>query len=175
MRCRLLCIACLLATGCATHVAGVDRRMLLPETGARYEMASAERFVMPIALDAEDPAFPADVATAASVAVTVCADLWLSANGDITRSAPLYGAGGCEAAPSAALRPYEAAVAEALQHWSFSPAMVCTFADAAAAERAHGDCRGAGVAVRRVPVRIAYAFTFTVRDGRRRVDAARAN
>ena len=99
--------------------------------------------------------------------------LTLSADGDVTRVAPFHATPECAQGADPAMRDYEQAVGDALQRWEFTPAMVCEFPPELLAMRDKGDCRGSEITVRRVPVRLNYAFTFSSRDGRRRVGVAR--
>ena len=160
--------------GCATRTTHVDGRMLLPASGARHETDAREFFVMPMTLVSPEPVFPASSADAGTFEVTVCAEIWLSASGDITRVAAFDGAPGCAAVSDPQAQPYARSVADALQRWEFTPAMVCEFPTALLDERAQGDCTGPEVVVRQVPVRLNYAFTFSIRDGRRRIGFARS-
>ncbi len=160
-----------IAAGCATRSTSVGHRMLLPQGGDRVELESRELFVMPMALASPEPVFPE--AAVGSVDVEVSAEIWLSADGDVTRVAPFDATPDCAQGADPAMRDYARAVAEALRRWEFTPAMICRFPPELLARRDEGDCRGSEVAVRRVPVRLNYAFTFSSHDGRRRVGVAR--
>jgi hypothetical protein len=164
----------IVVAGCATRTTHVDERMLLPAFGARHETDAREFFVMPMTLASPEPAFPADAVRAGTFELTVCAEIWLSASGDITRVAAFDGAPGCAAVSDPQAQPYARSVADALQRWEFTPAMVCEFPAKLLDKRAQGDCTGPEVMVRQVPVRLNYAFTFSSRDGRRRMGFARA-
>lgn len=161
------------ASGCATRFANIDHRMLLPQGGDQIELQSQQLFVMPIALAQPQPAFPPQEAGAAPVEVTVCAELWLSADGDVARVLPFDDAPDCASKDDADASGYAQAAAEALRHWEFTPAMICDFPPQALDKRERGDCTGPEIEVRRVPVRLDYAFTFSSRDGRRSVGVAR--
>jgi len=168
-----LALSMLAAAGCATRSTSVDHRMLLPETGARHEVTTTQFFVMPMTLASPEPAFP-DVADAVgTVEVVVCTEIWLSADGEITRIAPFDAAPGCTPGADARTQAYAQSVAAALQRWEFTPAMICEFPPQSIDKRGRGDCTGPEVAVRRVPVRLDYAFTFSSRNGRRQVGIAR--
>lgn len=169
----LLAAACALAGGCAIRSASVEHRMLPPQAGPRHALESTQFFVMPVTLAAPDPVFPAVAAETAAVEVTVCAEVWLSADGEVTRVAPFDGAPECAATAARQAQAYADAVAEALRRWEFTPAMVCEFPPQLLDRRERGDCTGPDVAVRRVPVRLDFAFTFTSRDGERRIGVAR--
>src|SRR3546814_4581172 len=123
---------------------------------------------MPIALASPEPVFPETDAAAATIDVEVCAEIWLSADGDVTRFAPFHATPECAQGADPAVRDYAQAVGDALRRWEFTPAMICEFPPELLARRDEGDCRGPEVTVRRVPVRLNYAFTFSSRDGRRR-------
>jgi hypothetical protein len=161
------------AAGCATRSASVDHRMLLPEAGARHELAPMQVFVMPVTLAAPEPAFPVVVDAGEPVEVVVSAEIWLSADGDVTRVAPFDGAPDCAAGAEPRAQAYAQSVADALRRWEFTPAMICEFPPQLVDKRERGDCTGPEVAVRRVPVRLDYAFTFSSRNGRKQVGVAR--
>jgi hypothetical protein len=163
----------IVAAGCATRSSSVDHRMLLPQGGDRVELESRELFVMPVALASPEPVFPEMEAPAATVDVEVCAEIWLSVDGDVTRVAPFHATPECAQGADPAMRDYAQAVEAALRRWEFTPAMICEFPPELLARRDEGDCTGPEVTVRRVPVRLNYAFTFSSRDGRRRVGVAR--
>lgn len=164
-----------LPAACVTRSASVGHRMLLPGTGARYEPGPTGLFVMPLVLSSPEPEFPAAAGPVGSIEKTVCAEVWLSADGEITRVAPFDQSSECAEGGDAQAQPYAASVAAALRHWEFTPAMVCEFPPDQPDRRAQGDCTGPDVTVRRVPVRLNYAFTFSSRNGRRRVGFARAS
>lgn len=147
--------------------------MLLPAGGDRIELESLQLFVMPIALAQPEPTFPpADAGTTGPIEVTACAEVWLSADGDITRVAPFHATSECEPGAGAAMRGYAQAVDDALRLWEFTPAMICEFPPEALDKHERGDCTGPEVTVRRVPVRLNYAFTFSSRNGKRQVGIA---
>lgn len=159
------------AAGCASRSAHVGHRMLLPQGGDRVELQSRELFVMPVALASPEPVFPEHAD--GSVDVEVCAEIWLSADGEVTRVAPFDASPECARGADPAVRAYVQAVDAALRRWEFTPAMICEFPPQLLARRESGDCRGPEITVRRVPVRLNYAFTFSSRDGKRRVGVAR--
>lgn len=163
-----------LATGgCATRGTSVDHRMLLPQAGARHAVESTQFFVMPMTLAAPEPAFPENPGGAGTIDVTVCAEIWLTGDGEISRVMPFEATPECAGTGLPQARVYVDAVVEALRRWEFTPAMICEFPPELLARRDEGDCTGPEVAVRRVPVRLDYAFTFSSREGRRRVGFAR--
>lgn len=162
-RCSLLA-SCLLLAGCASTVETVDHRLLLQPGTETYTLDDYELFVMPVELAAPLPSFPAGVAEGAET-VFVCAETWLSADGDVTRVSPLHGVPGCPATEDPAAVPFEEAVVGSLGDWRFSPAMICRFRPDQREQRERGDCRG-DVDVRRVPVRLAFSFEFRRGEGR---------
>ena len=171
-----LLLAAAMATGvagCAARSASVGHRMLPPATGPRHAVEATQFFVMPMTLTSPEPAFPQVAEMPGAFELTVCAEVWLSADGDITRVAPFDGARECAGGADPRAQAYARSVAEALQRWEFTPAMVCEFPPHLLDKRDRGDCTGPEVVVRRVPVRLDYAFTFSSRDGRRRVGFAR--
>ncbi|MGV8931457.1 MAG: hypothetical protein ACOH1R_05015 [Luteimonas sp.] len=174
--CIVQCVVATLALvtpGCATRSASVDHRMLLPEAGVQHVVTATQFFVMPMTLSAPEPVFPDVADPGATVEIVVCAEIWLSADGEISRIAPLDAAPGCASGAATGAQAYAESVVAALQRWEFSPAMICEFPPQAIDKRERGDCTGGEVIVRRVPVRLDYAFTFSSRNGRTRVGMAR--
>ena len=161
------------AAGCATRSANIDHRMLLPQAGARHAVESTQFFVMPVSLAAPEPAFPVPAEDAGAIDVTVCAEIWLSEDGDVSRVMPFDATPECAQTGTAPARAYAQAVVEAMRGWEFTPAMICEFPPQLLARRDAGDCTGPEVTVRRVPVRLDYAFSFSSRQGRRRVGVVR--
>ena len=153
--------------------ARVDYALLMQPAQPQYRMDALTLFVMPMELESPTPAFPAEVAPGDVAPLTVCVEAWLDAAGDIARVAPARGGDGCPAAADAALAPYEQAAVQALQAWSFSAAAICHFPEALRAQRERGDCRGSGIELEHVPVRLTYAFTFERQAGRAQVAAAK--
>lgn len=161
------------ATGCASRSARIDHRMLLPQAGARHAVESTQFFVMPVSLAAPEPAFPELAEDAGAIDVTVCAEIWLSEDGDVSRVMPFDATPECAQTGEVQARAYAQAVVEAMRGWEFTPAMICEFPPQLLARRDAGDCTGPDVTVRRVPVRLEYAFSFSSREGRRRVGVVR--
>ena len=171
MRHQAVSVLAMLLAGCASSVETVDHQMLLQPGTAQYEMDDLEFFVMPMELDAPLPVFPEAVTAPEVAPVFVCAEIWLSADGDVTRVAPVGDLPGCGDGADAAA-PFEAAVLVRLRQWSFTPARVCRFREDQRDKRERGDCRG-DVEVERVPVRLAYAFRFERHQGRAAVGSRR--
>lgn len=161
-------LALMVTGGCATRTGNVDQRMLLPDTAARYEMAPHQAFVFPLPRYNATPAFPAASALRELPPTTVCVAFIVDAQGITSDVRPLEQAGCERGAPVAHL--HEAAV-EAVAAWRFSPAMFCDYPDAATRDRDWdgAGCAGERVEARAVPVSLAYAFTFEVRNDKGRV------
>jgi hypothetical protein len=181
---RGLAIAALpvLLAACATQVAHVDPALadrtrvdytlVQQPAQPQYAMDELTLFVMPMELESPSPAFPPDVAPGDVAPVTVCVEAWLDAEGDITRVVPARGEG-CPHGDEASLSAYEQASMQALRAWSFSAAAICRFPEALRAQRERGDCRGSGIELEHVPVRLTYAFTFERHAGRAQVATAK--
>ncbi|MEL1266021.1 hypothetical protein [Pseudoxanthomonas putridarboris] len=165
-------ILIVLLAGCATRISAVDKRLILPEGTSRYGMAAHQAFVYPVPLNNPTPAFPAGYAPRELPATTLCVSFVVDAEGLPADVSPLAQAG-CAAPESFA--PLRDAVLSAVVGWRFKPAMFCDYPDAATRDRDwNGNgCAGERVEARVVPVSLAYAFTFEVRDGQRRVASAK--
>ena len=161
-------LAGLLLNGCATRTGNVDQRMLLPDSAVRYEMQPHQAFVFPLPRDNAAPVFPTSLAVRELPPTTVCIAFVVDMRGATSEVKPLEQPG-CEAPSKVA--HLQAAAMSAVATWRFSPAMFCEYPDAATRERDwNGDgCAGDRVEARIVPVSLAYAFTFEVREGKGRV------
>ena len=173
-------LACLLLAagpgGCASTLRNTDvgQQMIQPAGNPRYEMASHQAFVMPRPQANPAPAFPDDYRPAGEVSATLCVAVVVAEDGAVRGITPID-APGC-VATGAAPALLEASVRNTVSAWRFSPAMLCTYPDAASRDRdwnGHG-CAGAVEEARRVPVTLAWAFTFSMRDGQPRVTSVGA-
>jgi hypothetical protein len=163
-------LAIALASGCAHRIDSVDQRLLLPASAARYEMAAHQAFVYPLPRDNAAPVFPMDNMPRELAPVTVCVAFVVDGEGRTTELSPLQQPGCGDPAAEPALR--DASLA-AVATWRFEPAMFCDYPDAATRDRDWNGqgCAGAVDHARVVPVSLAYAFTFEIREGRQRVAA----
>jgi hypothetical protein len=165
-------IAACLANGCAHRVDSIEQRLLLPEAAGRYEMAPHQAFVYPVPVDTAGPAFPSAGMPRELPAFTLCVAFVVDEKGKATQVAPLRQAGCADGAAQPLLRD---AALSAVSGWTFEPAMFCDYPDALSRDRdwnGYG-CAGERVQARAVPVTLAYAFTFEIREGRQRVATAK--
>jgi hypothetical protein len=186
MALRVLAIAGfpILLTACATRVAHVepasadstriDHALVLQPGQPQYHMDDLSLFVMPMELESPPPAFPSGLDEGDLAPVTVCVEAWLDEVGDVTRLVPAREVDGCPRhADAQAAAPYEQAVVQAMQAWTFSAAAICHFPEHLRAQRERGDCRGREIALTHVPVRLTYAFTFERHAGKAQVASSR--
>jgi len=185
VRLPCLCLAVLLLAGCVRPLADtrsqgrretdVAQRMLNHDAGhGRYALDPSQAFVMPVLEASPPPRFPPGYAVASLSPTTLCSSLVVEADGSV-RAAGLLQAPGC-VDPAQAPPELAEAVRQALEQWRFSPARLCTYADAASRARQWrgGGCDGEPVGARAIPVTPAWAFTFQVRNGRHEVVQRRA-
>jgi hypothetical protein len=143
--------------------------MLIPESTDRYSVGENQIFLMPLSLGNDTPVFPAELERAALAPTTVCVDVVISDAGNVTQALPLQGTDNCGVGDASAIPVLQRAVQSALAQWRFEPATVCTFPDVEAARRANGTCLESEAQRRALPVRLAYAFTFEIVDGKRNI------
>lgn len=178
-----LALVVLLAGGCASHgrLAGgqewreteVGQRMIDHTGSGRYAMEPHQAFVMPVLESAPLPQFSPDYAMQSLPPTTLCSALVVQADGSVSEGGLVSGPGCIE--PGQAPPELAAAVVDALGRWRFSPALLCTYPDAAARNREWMGraCDGQPLQAEPVPVTLAWAFTFQVRNGRHEVVQAR--
>ncbi|MEB1531031.1 hypothetical protein [Xanthomonas sp. WHRI 7945] len=157
----------------------VDQRLLAPRgdgapAGAisAYEMQPQQVFRMPQPLDAATPQLPDDSPRRTLPPTTVCVRVILSAQGAVERSEPLHDREECSAGALVDNADLLQAVQREVARWRFVPAAICTYADPARRPAVEGRCEDA-VSVEEVPVTLAYAFTFEVREGKASVQTGR--
>ncbi len=173
----LLALAISALAACAsslreTRIDSVERRLIMPEGSARYEMAAHQAFAYPAPRDNPSPVFPADYPVRELAPTTLCVSFVVDERGEPTQVSPLVQEGCAPAEQFALLRD---AMLAAVSGWRFEPAMFCDYPDAATRDRdwnGHG-CAGTTVEARVVPVSLAYAFTFSLRNGKGEVAAAK--
>jgi len=187
MSLRRICLAsvCLGLASCASQpqreqarrLDSVDQRLLAPRGDgaaggaiAAYTMQPQQVFRMPQPLDAATPQLPADSPRRTLAPTTVCVRVILSAQGAVQRSEPLHDREECEAGALADNADLLQAVQQEVAHWRFVPAAICTYADPAQRPAVADRCDDAAT-VEEVPVTLAYAFTFEVRQGKASVQA----
>ncbi|WP_184447057.1 hypothetical protein [Xanthomonas sp. 3498] len=180
-------------TGCASQVPreapqqtqridSVDQRMLETGFGAApgaaavqsYQMQPQQVFRMPQPLQAPTPQLPADSPRRSLSPTTVCVRVVLSAQGAVERSALLDDRPDCSAGAQPEMADLLQAVQDAVAQWRFVPAAICTYADPAQRPAQDGHCDDAQ-SVQEVPVTLAYAFTFEVRQGKASVQSGRVS
>ncbi|WP_045737213.1 hypothetical protein [Xanthomonas sp. MUS 060] len=187
----LLPLLTLCLVGCASHVprapvqpsqrlASVEQQMLDSRVPAaagaaqvlRYQMQSQQVFRMPQPLRTPTPQLPADSPRRSLAPTMLCVRVILSAQGAVERSEPLNDRPECSAGAQAEMADLQQAVREAVAAWRFVPAAICTYADPAQQPAVEGRCDDAA-SVKEVPVTLAYAFTFAVREGKATVRSGR--
>lgn len=173
---RILLLALTLGCGsCASHIASVDQRMILPQSDNRYELDPRQAFIYPSPLENASPAFPESFNRSDLPPTVVCARLSISEQGAVNDAAALQQEGECGSHATEVGRQLEQAVLTTLRQWRFEPASICTYPDLASKERDKNEtgCNGEGVTATRVAVSLGYAFTFQIANGKRKVHAAR--
>ncbi len=162
-------------SGCASHIASVDQRMILPQSDNRYELDPRQAFIYPSPLENASPAFPDSFNQDELPPTVVCVRLSISEQGAVNDAATLRQQGECGSQGTDASRQLEQAVLTTLRQWRFEPASICTYPDLASKEQDKNEtgCNGEGATATQVAVSLGYAFTFEIANGKRKVDAAR--
>lgn len=177
LRHATLALAVVGLAGCATpsattRIDRVERRLILPEGSSRYEMAAHQAFAYPEPQANASPVFPADYPARELAPTTLCVSFVVDERGEPVQITALAQDGCASAEQFALLRD---AMLAAVNHWRFEPAMFCDYPDAATRDRDWNGqgCAGAKVEARVVPVSLAYAFTFSLRNGKGEVAATK--
>ncbi|WP_045728127.1 hypothetical protein [Xanthomonas sp. GPE 39] len=138
----------------------------------RYQMQSQQVFRMPQPLQTPTPQLPADSPRRSLSPTMLCVRVILSAQGAVERSETLNDRPECSAGAQVEMADLQQAVRDAVAGWRFVPAAICTYADPAQQPAVEGRCDDAA-SVEDVPVTLAYAFTFAVREGKATVQGGR--
>jgi hypothetical protein len=160
-------------SSCASHIASVDQRMILPQSDKRYELDPRQAFIYPSPLENPSPVFPESFNQNDLPPTVVCVRLSISEQGAVKDAAALYQEGECGMQVTDANRQLEQAVLTTLRQWRFEPASICTYPDLASKEQDKNEtgCNGEGVTATQVAVSLGYAFTFEIANGKRKVGA----
>lgn len=164
--------ALLLLCACASRTGSVDRRLILPESAARYPMSAHQAFAYPVPLSSDSPVFPGGYEARELPPTTICVSFVIDEEGQPIRVASLEQEG---CADPRQFGPLHDAAVSAVAAWRFEPAMFCDYPDAATRDRDWNGrgCAGEVAGKRVVPVSLAYAFTFEIRNGKRKVASLR--
>lgn len=171
---RILLLALTLGcSSCASHIASVDQRMILPQSDNRYELDPRQAFIYPSPLENVSPAFPESFNQSNLPPTVVCVRLSISEQGEVNDAVALYQEGECGSQATDISRQLEQAVLATLRQWRFEPASICTYPDLASKEQDKNEtgCNGEGAAAVQVAVSLGYAFTFEIANGKRKVGA----
>lgn len=161
--------------GCASPIASVNQRMVLPQSDNRYELDPRQAFIYPSPLENPAPAFPESFTQSDLPPTVVCVRLSISEQGAVSDVAALHQQGECDSQATDISGQLEQAVLTALRQWRFQPASICTYPDLASKEQDKNEtgCNGEGATAAQVAVSLGYAFTFEIANGKRKVDAMR--
>ena len=173
---RILLLALTLGcSSCASHVASVDQRMILPQSDNRYELDPRQAFIYPSPLENPSPAFPDSFNQSDLPPTVVCVRLSISEQGAVKDATALHQEGECGSQATDISRHLEQAVLATLRQWHFEPASICTYPDLTSKEKDKNEtgCNGEGVTATQVAVSLAYAFTFEIANGKRKLAATR--
>lgn len=160
-------VAVLALSACAgSRSTQVGASMILPPQARTMKMQEQQLFLMANHLNPEHlPDYPAQQMATGPEKVRVCVDLVVSDAGEVIWAVPLHGGPDCPVSAEPALAPFEQATLAAVREWQFTAAAVCTFPPGI---EKNEDCAGEGVTERAVPLRMAFTFDFSRREGRGR-------
>lgn len=165
-KCTVVFVALALAACADSRSTRVGASMILPPLATTMKMQEQQLFLMANHLNPEHlPDYPAERMQDGPEQARVCVDLVVDDGGAVTWAVPLHGGPECPAAPDPVLAPFEQAVLAAVREWQFTAAAVCTFPPGI---EKNDDCEGEGVVERAVPLRMAFVFDFSRREGRGR-------
>ena len=102
------------------------------------------------------PEYPAARLADSLPPLSICAELWIDADGVVTNVQPVVQAPECSAI-DAPREDFDDAVAAATRQWAFLPAFICEDSDDGAQDF---ECKGNG-RLRYIPIRLTYRFVFT--------------
>lgn len=176
------CVLVSLVPGCAptrvargpvvtqpAHSGQVGVELLPPGAGAsRMQLASNQGFSYPTQVVQPMPEYPVDLLALRLPATSVCVDVGIDAEGNVGHVEARNGED-CPFGVDTQHPGFAQAVIAAVEHWRYTPAMVCTAPDADASPCAHPRRRETPTSVR-----LSYMFRFSQVDGRPSVDVDQA-
>lgn len=137
--------------------------MILPSRAETLQVPEDKVFLMAVPLSEKIPDFPSDMLTRSTRDTHVCVEIVVSVVGIVSSVMPLYETIECPMSKKQTDARFTKAVADAVQTWEFFAAGICTFPVTIAKNE---ECKGEGVVIERVPIKMAFMFTFQVDGGR---------
>lgn len=141
-----------------------------PPGAERHAMAGDEDFQMGVPLYSDErdmPVYPEAWLGRAPERLEICVELTVDERGGIEATRPLREMPGCDTAHGEMADAFNAAVAQAVQTWRFTPSVVCRLQPG---ETPRGECDDDAQAREAIAVLRAYRFVFEQRaDGGARV------
>ena len=162
MKNLLLIIPVILTTACVNVRSGdVGMGMVLPKSAEKLEVPKDQQFLFstPIA-EPILPDYPVEL-IASKATANVCIEIIIDENGEVTHTVPLFDAPGCEITASSRNPLFVDASIRAIKQWQFSAAAICKFPTTAVK---NDTCDGEGVVITTIPIKLAYTFSFSVKN-----------
>lgn len=147
-------------------------RVFIPTGATGYKPQPNQFIVIGPPLVQPPPTYPAALIAERLPPQEVCLALAIDENGNAHGSDPLYSVDGCPA-PGVVPAPFMASAQATVTRWRFFPTHLCTFPKGVDVSKEGDNCIAEGAKVQRLPIKLAFAFTFTVEAGTPRVTARR--
>ena len=168
----LAAVLLIAASGCRRNTRpNVDMGMIVPPGADKMTLPEDRTFLMASEIASPLPTYPAELLKKHIGAVTACAEIVIGVDGSVSSVTPLYSIPECPQGKSELDERFTRAVHDALLTWEYFSAAICTFPPGIPKD---DDCKADGVVVTRVPIKLAYVFTFKVTNGRASVGKRRA-
>lgn len=131
--------------------------MILPLGAKVAQERRGEKILAPGIIEAPLPSFPPGIK--GDVEARICVELVVTVEGNVGAVAQVDDFPSCQPLGSALSRTFFPPVADAVSGWQFFSGGRCRYV------HDEGECRRAGAAIERMPMKLAYSFHFSRSDG----------
>lgn len=169
--CQLLTASVILlviaGSGCQTIAnrtvdADVGVTMIPAADAPSLDLQSHQRFQMASSTFEPLPVYPPEQIGIKADTISVCVEIVVDSAGHVASAEPRHALPECPLAADDVPAEFTSAALAAIRRWQFIPAEICEFPPGV---ETNPHCSGAGVTLRAIPIRLAYAFSFAVIDG----------
>lgn len=147
----------------------------IPPKALRMETKSNQLVVLGNSVEQPLPTYPRQMLNRDIARRTVCLSITINRKGVVYKNHPLYGMLNCPANMEAVEPSFIKAAQAAVMRWRFYPTILCTFPKGTDASTKSAYCELEGGTIKKIPVMLAFEFTFKQFGGKGEVRVGRIN
>lgn len=164
MKCSLFLALVFLLGACkAMHKGDVGMSMILPKTAERLEVPEEQQFLFPVPIiEPILPAYPPAL-LGSGIQQIICVEIVIDENGEVSHARPLLDLPECPSSNRPPNPLFTSAAISAVKQWQFAAAAICRFPKTV---QKNDDCHGDEVVITNIAIKLAYTFTFSVKNNK---------